>query len=66
VSAMVIARIIDVVRVLPWAAVSNGRTGTMPQDFWRKIGAAASTVVNTLVYVGQLIYKGSSPSARSS
>jgi hypothetical protein len=30
----------------------------MPADFWQKIGAAASTVVNTLVYVGQLIYKG--------
>jgi len=30
----------------------------MPQDFWTKIGAIASTVVNTLVYVGQLIYQG--------
>ena len=31
---------------------------TMPQDFWQKIGAAASTVVNSLLYVGQMIYKG--------
>ena len=30
----------------------------MPADFWQKIGAAASTVVNSLVYVGQLICKG--------
>ena len=30
----------------------------MPQDFWAKIGAIASTVVNTLISVGQMIYKG--------
>jgi hypothetical protein len=48
----------DVVRILPWANVWNGPTGAMPADFWQKIGAAASTVVNALVYVGQLIYKG--------
>jgi hypothetical protein len=48
----------DVVKILPWAGVWNGPTGAMPADFWQKIGAAASTVVNTLVYVGQLIYKG--------
>ncbi len=48
----------DVVKVLPWAGVANGPTGAMPQDFWQKIGAAATTVVNSLVYVGQLIYKG--------
>jgi len=29
----------------------------MPQDFWQKIGAAASTVVNSLLCVGQMIYK---------
>ncbi len=48
----------DVVKILPWASVSIGPTGAMPQDFWQKIGAAASTVVNSLVYVGQMIYKG--------
>ncbi len=30
----------------------------MPQDFCSKIGAIASTVVNTLVQFGQMIYKG--------
>lgn len=30
----------------------------MPQDFWSKIGAIASAVVNTLVQFGQMIYKG--------
>jgi len=48
----------DVVRILPWAGVTNGQTGAMPADFWQKIGAVAPTVVNSLVYVGQLIYKG--------
>ncbi len=48
----------DVVKILPWAAVVNGPTGAMPQDFWSKIGAVASTVVNTLVVVGQMIYQG--------
>ena len=48
----------DVVRILPWSGVASGPTGAMPQDFWQKIGAAASTVVNSIVYVGQLIYKG--------
>ncbi len=42
----------------PWAAVVNGPTGAMPQDFWSKIGAIASAVVNTLVQFGQMIYKG--------
>ncbi len=46
----------DVVEILPWASVSIGPTGAMPQDFWQKIGAAASTVVNSLVVVGQMIY----------
>ncbi len=48
----------DVVKILPWASVSIGPTGAMPQDFWQKIGAVASTVVNSLVVVGQMIYKG--------
>ena len=48
----------DVVRILPWAGVASGPTGEMPQDFWQKIGAAASAVVNALVIVGQLVYKG--------
>ncbi len=48
----------DVVKILPWTAVTSGPTGAMPQDFWQKVGAIASTVVNTLVYIGQLIYKG--------
>ncbi len=48
----------DVVKILPWTAVTSGPTGAMPQDFWSKIGAIASTVVNTLLYVGQMIYKG--------
>ena len=48
----------DVVKVLPWAGVTYGPTGAMPLDFWQKIGAVASTVVNSLVYVGQMIYKG--------
>ncbi len=30
----------------------------MPSDFWQKIGAAASTVVNSLVSVGPMVYKG--------
>src|SRR6266568_1306905 len=46
----------DVVEILPWASVSIGPTGAMPQDFWQKIGAAASTVVNSLLVVGQMIY----------
>ncbi len=45
-------------QIFPWAAVVSGPTGAMPQDFWSKIGAVASTVVNTLVYLGQMIYKG--------
>ena len=49
---------VDVVKILPWTSVANGPTGAMPQDFWQKIGAIASTVVNALVYVGQLVYKG--------
>ena len=48
----------DVVRILPWASVVSGPTGAMPADFWQKIGAVATTVVNNLVYLGQLIYKG--------
>jgi len=36
----------DVVRILAWAGVVNGPTGAMPADFWQKIGAAASTLVN--------------------
>jgi len=48
----------DVVKILPWASVSIGPTGAMPQDFWKKIDTAASTVVNSLVVVGQMIYKG--------
>ncbi len=48
----------DVVRIVPWASVTNGPTGDMPQDFWSKIGAVATTVVNALVYVGQMIYEG--------
>ncbi len=55
----------DVVRILPWAGVANGPTGAMPQDFWQKLGAAASAVVNAFVYVGQLIYKGLVASAHS-
>ncbi|HYU06452.1 MAG TPA: hypothetical protein VEM77_04655 [Thermoplasmata archaeon] len=39
-------------RILPWQAVVNGPTGAMPSDFWTKIGAAASTVVNSLVSFG--------------
>jgi predicted RNase H-like HicB family nuclease len=38
--------------------VVNGPTDAMPQDFWQKIGAAASAVVNSLVVVGQMIYEG--------
>jgi len=48
----------DVVKILPWVGVWNGPTGAMPADFWQKIGAATSTVVNSLVYFGQMIYKG--------
>ena len=48
----------DVVKILPWQAVTNGPTGTMPSDFWSKIGAVASTVVNNLVQFGQLVYRG--------
>ncbi len=48
----------DVIRVIPWAGVSNGPTGEMPQNFWQKVGAVATTLLNSLVYVGQLIYGG--------
>ena len=48
----------DVVRIVPWEAVVNGLTGDLPADLLQKIGAVATTVVNALVYVGQLIYKG--------
>ncbi|MFQ5838739.1 MAG: hypothetical protein ACE5HJ_08175, partial [Thermoplasmata archaeon] len=48
----------DVVRILPWVGVANGPTGAMPQDFWEKVGAVATTVVNTLLEAGQLIYDG--------
>lgn len=48
----------DIVKILPWQSVTNSPTGVMPQDFWSKIGTVASTVVNTLVYVGQMIYTG--------
>ncbi|HYV08965.1 MAG TPA: hypothetical protein VEL81_05250, partial [Thermoplasmata archaeon] len=48
----------DVVRILPWQAVTNGPTGAMPADFWSKIGAGASTVVNSLVALGQMVHKG--------
>jgi hypothetical protein len=49
---------LDVVKILPWSGVTNGPFGAMPQDFWSKVGSAATTLVNALVYVGQLIYKG--------
>jgi hypothetical protein len=48
----------DVVRLLPWAGIASGPTGAEPADFWHKIGAVVSTVVNGLVFVGQLVYKG--------
>ncbi len=49
----------DVVKILPWASVTIGPTGAMPQDFWQQIGAAASTFVNSLLVVGQMIYEPS-------
>ena len=48
----------------PWASVTIGPTGAMPADFWTKIGASASTLVNVLVCasqpscLGQMIYRG--------
>ncbi len=60
----------DVVKILPWSSpatvtgIAEGPTGAMPADFWTKIGAAASTLVNALVCasqpscLGQMIYKG--------
>ncbi len=51
----------DIVKILPWSSpatvtgIAEGPTGAMPADFWTKIGAAASTVVNSLLYVGQMI-----------
>ncbi len=30
----------------------------MPQDFWSKIGAGMTTLVNDLVSLGQLVYQG--------
>ncbi len=50
----------DVVRIRPWSStgVAIGPTGAMPADFWQKIGATASAVVNSLVKLGQMIYKG--------
>ncbi len=53
----------DVVNILPWSSpatvtgIVEGPTGAMPADFWQKTGAAASTVVNSLVVVGQMIYE---------
>jgi len=55
---------VDVVYILPWSSpatvtgIAQGPTGAMPSDFWQKIGAAASTVVNSLVVAGQMVYKG--------
>lgn len=49
---------LDVVRIVAWSSVTSGPIGDMPQTFWQKVGAAMTTVVNTLVYMGQLIYKG--------
>jgi hypothetical protein len=48
----------DVLRILPWAGVTNGPTGEMPKGFWDKISGAANAVINSLVRVGQLIYDG--------
>src|SRR3989454_663943 len=60
----------DVVMILPWSSpatvtgIAEGPTGAMPADFWTKIGASASTLVNALVCasqpscLGQMIYKG--------
>ncbi len=48
----------DALNIIPWVGVANSATGPMPQNFWGKIGAVASGVVNTLLAVGQLAYKG--------
>ena len=60
----------DVLKILPWSSpatvtgIAEGPTGAMPADFWTKIGASASTLVNVLVCasqpscLGQMIYKG--------
>ncbi len=60
----------DIVKILPWSSpatvtgIAEGPTGAMPADFWTKIGAVASTLVNVLVCasqpscLGQMIYKG--------
>ena len=48
----------DVVRILPWTAVVSGPTGAMPQDFWSKIGTIASALLNTFLYLSQMVYKG--------
>jgi len=48
----------DVVKILPWASVTISPTGAMPQDFWQKIGAAESAIVNSLVQLGQMINDG--------
>ncbi len=38
--------------------MTNGPTGALPQDFWTKIGAIATAIVNGLIEAGQLIYGG--------
>ncbi len=60
----------DVVTILPWSSpaavtgIAEGPTGAMPADFWTKIGAVQSVLVNVLVCasqpscLGQMIYKG--------
>ncbi|MEE9237450.1 MAG: hypothetical protein V3U52_06655 [Thermoplasmata archaeon] len=48
----------DALNIIPWAGVTNGPTGAMPADFWTKIGATATTIVNALITAGQLIYGG--------
>jgi hypothetical protein len=60
----------DVLKILSWSSpvsvtgIPEGPTGGMPADFWTKINAQASALVNALVCasqpscLGQKIYKG--------
>ncbi len=48
----------DAVNVVPWVGVTNGPTGAMPADFWTKMAAAVTTIVNAMLEVGQLVYGG--------
>lgn len=48
----------DALNIILWTGVVNGPTGALPADFWTKLTGAVTTLVNAIVYIGQLLYKG--------